>query len=116
MTYYASEKNGNSLKRTPKAPVKLTITTKEDLLILNRYGIAAMRRNRIYRLTNEAYKQGCLLTQKDLTSLMCSSLRTIKEDFYRLRENGLFVPTKGQSNDINGSTNVGNEIKGCFGA
>ncbi|UCH88103.1 MAG: DUF1670 domain-containing protein, partial [Thermoplasmata archaeon] len=100
MIYPASKFNGKVLGKTRRIAVKLTITENTDFEIFDKAGIAAMRRNKIQRLTNEAYDQGGLLTQMDLVNLMCCSLRTIKKDIKQLRNDGIFVPTKGQFNGI----------------
>ncbi|UCE38068.1 MAG: DUF1670 domain-containing protein [Thermoplasmata archaeon] len=94
MIYHTFEINGNSSRKKRTVAIKLTITSNDDFEILGKYGITAMRRNKIQRLTKEAYEQGGLLTKKDLVSLMCSSPKTIKKDLSNLRNNGYFIPTR----------------------
>ncbi len=58
----------------------------EDLEIQKKGGLRAMRQARILRLASEAYEQGALLTQEDLSRLLSSSLNTIKRDLAALRK------------------------------
>jgi biotin operon repressor len=65
-----------------------------------RQGVAALRRSKIQRLTQEAQEQEALLTQEDLARLLCTSRSTIKRDIAYLRAQGVDVPTRGQIKDI----------------
>jgi DNA-binding Lrp family transcriptional regulator len=98
MVYNAYEINGNGSNEEQNLIVELTIATNADFRILKEGGIGAMRRNKIHRLTNEAYEQGGILTQNDLANLMCCSPTTISKSIRQMREDGIFVPTKGQEN------------------
>ncbi len=81
------DETGNSLL--------LTLVDENDAHILRNNGIALLRRLRIYRLTNEAERQGCLLSYQDLYSLLLVSLSTLKRDIALLRKEGYRVPMKG---------------------
>lgn len=90
---------GRSVAECERQVVQLTLYGSEDLAVMSQ-GMAALRRRRILRLTEEAYEQGGLLTHEDLACLLCSSLATVKRDVKALRNQGLVVPTRGQVKDI----------------
>jgi len=91
---------GKKLSECRRIPVRLTLDTVEDLETQKQGGLKAMRQARILRLASEAYEQGALLTQEDLSRILCSSLNTIKRDLAELREDFGAVPTRGQIKDI----------------
>jgi hypothetical protein len=58
--------------------VKLTISHPEDVEILEKKGIHALRQHKMMRFAAEAYNQGGLLVQEDLALLLNSGRRTIQ--------------------------------------
>lgn len=68
-------------------------------------GVAALRRLRLARITQEAYDQGVLLSQEDLAYryLNCG-LRTIRRDVSLFKAEGIWIPTRGQQKDIGRGT------------
>jgi hypothetical protein len=90
---------GRPITESKRVPINLTVDSPDDLVAL-RYSVAALRRSKIQRLTQEAQEQGALLTQEDLARLLCASRSTIKRDIAHLREEGIDVPTRGQVKDI----------------
>lgn len=90
---------GRSMSECKRVAINLTVDSPDDLEAL-RHGIAALRRNKIQRLTQEAREQGALLTQEDLARLLCTSRSTVKRDIAQLRAEGVDVPTRGQVKDI----------------
>lgn len=95
----ANEPPGQAVERCERVAITLTLESEDDLEAL-RYGVAALRRSKIQRLTREAHEQGALLTQEDLARLLCSSRSSIKRDIAALRAAGVDVPTRGQVKDI----------------
>ena len=91
---------GKRLTECRRIPVKLTVDMPEDLETYKQRGLRSMRQARILRLASEAYEQGALLTQEDLSRLLCSSVNTIKRDIAQLREEFGPVPTRGHIQDI----------------
>ena len=74
---------------------------KEDQEVLFRDGVTALRRARVLRITEEAHEQGIDLTQEDLAhNIFGCGLRTIRRDIKALKDNGVYVPTRGQQKDI----------------
>ncbi len=71
----------------------------------NEQGVAALRRFRLARITQEACDQGVLLTQEDLAFryLNCS-VSTIRRDVRIFRELSIAIPTRGQQKDIGRGT------------
>lgn len=90
---------GRPLRECARQPVTLTLYAPDDLVALGS-GVAALRQQRILRLTEEAYEQGALLTHEDLACLLSCSLSTVKRDVQALRQRGLLIPTRGQIKDI----------------
>ena len=90
---------GRAIGECKRVAVKLTLDSRDDLEALGQ-GVAALRRSKIQRLTQEAQEQGGLLSQEDLVRLLCASRSTIKRDIAWLRGQGLDVPTRGQIKDI----------------
>ena len=80
-------------------PVRLTITCIEDLRYASR-DIHELIKQRIVRITNEAFDQGGLLTQVDLSILLGESPRTIGRRIQELQNEGICVPTRGTRMDI----------------
>jgi len=90
---------GRAIAESQRVPVTLTVDSADDLESL-RDSIAALRRSKIQRLTQEAQEQGALLTQEDLARLLCASRSTIKRDIAHLRAQGVNIATRGQVKDI----------------
>jgi len=57
-------------------------------------------KNRIVRITNEAFDQGAYLTQADLSIILGESIKTICRHCQQLKEEGIIVPTRGNRMDI----------------
>ena len=102
LTYLAvSEKTppGRSISESERIPVVLTLHHPDDLEAA-REGVGALRRQKLQRITQEAREQGGLLTQEDLSCLLCTSLSTIRRDIALLRKQEVQTPTRGQIKDI----------------
>jgi biotin operon repressor len=94
-------KHGKPLFEQDKVRVELTLDGGiEDLDVARTQGIQVLRQYRILRLTQEAYDQGGLLTQEDLSRLLHVSSRTIRNDMKELVEDGNTVHTRGYDHDI----------------
>lgn len=94
----AEETAAKSIAQCRKVPVRLTLHDPDDLKTPATVG--DLRRKRAQRMCEEALDQGGLLTQEDLAVLLTTSASTIKRDLRALREQGVFVPTRGQQRDI----------------
>ena len=83
--------------------VKLTIFSEDDVEYAKK-SQKELLKNRIVRLTNEAFEQGTLLTQADLSILLNVSIKTIGRHIKQLLEEGIIVPTRGNIMDIGPGT------------
>lgn len=93
--------HGRRLRDTNLVEIVWTIDAgAEDLLILQQHGRESLRRSRIQRLLTEALEQGAAATQEDLARILQTSVRTIKRDFARLKEQGVTLPTRGHVRGI----------------
>jgi predicted transcriptional regulator len=72
----------------------------EDYEIGQKHGRRMMRQQRILRLLDEALAQGAVATQEDLARVLQVTVRTIKRDCKVLRENGTYLPTRGNLQGI----------------
>ena len=72
----------------------------DDLNVQKEEGSNKLRQLKILRMTEEAYNQGCLLTQEDLARLLQVSSRTIRSDIKSLVSDGNTVHTRGNDQDI----------------
>lgn len=94
-------RHGVPLTDQMKVCVSLTLMAgADDVALLRDQGPAALRQQRVLRLTEEAYGQGGLLTQEDLSLLLHVSTRTIRNDVKELMEAGFTVHTRGYDHDI----------------
>ena len=75
-------------------PVRLTISCNEDIIHASK-DIKELTKQRIIRVTNEAFDQGGLLTQADLSILLGESPRTIGRRIRELQDEGIIIPTRG---------------------
>lgn len=80
-------------------PVRLTLFASEDLETASK-GVNELTRQRILRLTNEAFNQGGLLTQADLSILLGVGIRTVGRRIKELHDEDIIVPTRGSRMDI----------------
>jgi biotin operon repressor len=96
----SNEPSGKPMDDMEKDRVKLTFHQSDDHKVLREQGIKALRQSKIMRMTIEAKDQGILLTQEDLSLLLCCTTRTIRNDIRELRDFGITVPTRGQIKDI----------------
>ena len=84
--------------------LQLTVCDEGDL----RYtSLSELRRKRIIRLLREAKAQGCLLSYKDLTLILLSSLATLKRDISYLRKQGMEIFIKNGNGNGNGNGSNG---------
>ena len=97
----ATEPAGKPLDECAKERIVLThIDIEADSEVLHRHGAQAKRHTQILRMTDEARKQGALLTQEDLAMLLDCDVRTIRRDIKALKEQRYVVATRGQQKDI----------------
>lgn len=74
----------------------LTLVGIDDGKYMKERGLAALRRRRILRITEEAGEQGGLLGYDDLCALLLTSLATVKRDLKQLENDGHEVLVRGR--------------------
>jgi len=94
----ATEGAGKLLNDCSLISVVLSLIDPED--IKNKGDLLQMRRQKLARLSEEAKAQGGLLSQEDLSQLLCCDVRTIRRDTKALKQLGILLPTRGQQKDI----------------
>ncbi|MEW5807106.1 MAG: DUF1670 domain-containing protein [Acidobacteriota bacterium] len=92
---------GVKIEEMKLIPVRLTLYSPEDCQCISQ---KELLRKRILRLTGEAFHQGVLLTQPDLSVLLGESLRTIIRHIRELEKEGEVVLTRGRWKDIGPGT------------
>lgn len=91
----AHEPPGKPIKHCKVVPVELTMLHEADVDVLAEQGPVELRGLKLYRWCCEAKEQGGLLSQEDLARLLCVDPSTVKNIVSRLREQGLYPPTRG---------------------
>ena len=94
------EPAGKSLVQCEKKKIKLTLFTDQDIQLRNKQGLYALHKAQVLRLTEEARRQGALLTQEDLAILLNVSVPTIKRIMAEYRQQDIYIPTRGNYQDI----------------
>jgi biotin operon repressor len=101
--YYSAIKSdvpvGTKVKDMDYVRIKLHLWMREDIESAM-VSQDELLKNRIVRLTNEAFDQGALLTQADLSILLGESIKTISRKINELKQEGIIVPTRGNRMDI----------------
>jgi biotin operon repressor len=102
--YICASKNarhGRPLSEQELVEVELTVDNGiEDLQVLRECGKKALRQLKILRMSDEA---GCVdgsLTQEDLARILGVTARTIRSDIRELEQDGYFIHTRGNDQDI----------------
>jgi len=101
-----SEPPGKPIKECKFKNIILTLDNGlDDLETRQRKGIGTLRRERIKRVTREAFEQGTLLTAEDLAyKIFNVGYRTIVRDLGILRKNEEYVPLRSTQKDIGRTT------------
>jgi len=93
--------HGRALQQRVGQEVTWTVNAgEEDYKVEKQHGRAALRQVRIQRLLSEAVEQGAAASQEDLASALQISVRTIKRDCDHLRQQGIYLPTRGNLKGI----------------
>lgn len=88
-----------NLARKTTIRIKL-IDFSTDIQALADYGLAGLRRHRLARITKQSYDQAALLSYEDLAMILTTSPATVKRDIYFLRQQGMFIMTRGMKHDM----------------
>jgi len=92
---------GKTIAKTRMIPVRLTLVDNEDLDAIKDGAVVALRREiRVRRLTHQAYEQGAVLSQRDLSLLLGYSDSAISLTAVALRKRGEWLPLRGYVADM----------------
>lgn len=106
---------GRPLTQCVTVPVLVTLVTPADADLQQAQGSRALRMARLYRVTQEARRQGGLLSYEDLALLLAMDMSTVRRLVASCRGEGLEVPTRGWVADIGpGSTHKARVIELYF--
>jgi hypothetical protein len=94
------EPAGKPLKACKKKRIKLTLHSMEDLEVEERHGLAYLRYEKVRKLCWQAYNQGALLTQEDISRLLTMSVSGVKKIVAQHKRDGNRLPTRGNYHDI----------------
>jgi hypothetical protein len=100
------EPAGKPLEQCRLVRIRLTVDAPTDLDHLRHGGggMPALRRARLVRLALEAVAQDARLTQEDFVRLLGVDIRTIRRMIREFRQQGVYLPTRGYSQDIGRGT------------
>lgn len=101
-----AEPAGKPIAQCRLVRIRLTLDVPEDLQLLQsgRGGLPELRRVRLLRMALEAVEQGARLTQEDFVRLLGVDLRTVRRIIRHYRQGGVYLPTRGYSQDIGRGT------------
>ena len=111
----AMEPAGKPIKDCRVVPILLTCFCDADIDVLREHGSVELRAERLYRFCCEAREQEALLSYEDLRLLLGVDISTVKDLVRRLRDQGLFVPTRGAVKDIGPDPSHKKQIAGLLG-
>jgi hypothetical protein len=104
-------KRGQSIANTKLKPVVLSMVTDSDHdLFSHGFDSATLRKNRIKRWCDEAFDQGGLLSQLDLSILLGMCDATISKHVNEIQNSGHLLPTRGNIHDLSGAITHKREI------
>ncbi len=101
---HISEPAGKPLKNCKSQRIILTLRCKQDLKIRAHKGIKSFSKIVISRICWQALKQNTLLTQEDIAFLLNLSRATVKRLLSELKNQGHYIPTRGNYHDIGPGT------------
>jgi hypothetical protein len=108
--YYSAvafgEPAGKPIAHCRMVRVRLTVDAPTDVEHVRPGGggVPAMRRARLFRMVLEAVEQGARLTQEDFVRLLGVDVRTVRRMIGEFRRGGVYLPTRGYSQDIGRGT------------
>jgi biotin operon repressor len=107
----AFPKRGQSIANTRLRPVVLAMVTDDDHdIYAHGFDSATLRKNRIKRWCDQAFDQGGLLTQLDLSILLGICDATISKYVQEIQNSGHLLPTRGNIHDLSGAITHKREI------
>ena len=105
-------KKYQSIANTPMKPVVLSFVTDHDIdHIAHGFNAVSLRKKRLERWVHEAFDQGALLTQLDLSILLGISDAVVSKYVNEIQSGGRhLLPTRGNVHDLSGAITHKREI------
>ena len=104
-------KRGKSIAQTRLKPVVLSFITDADIEHLAQgFQTTSLRKKRLVRWIDEAFEQGALLTQLDLSMLLGIGDAAVSQYVNEIQKNGKLLPTRGNIHDLSGAITHKREI------
>jgi len=104
-------KRGKAIAQTRLKPVVLSFITDADIEhIAHGFDSKSMRKKRLTRWIDEAFDQGALLTQLDLSMLLGVCDAVVSQYVNEIQKEGKLLPTRGNIHDLSGAITHKREI------
>lgn len=104
-------KRAQPIAATRMKPVVLSFVTDEDIShIAHGFDSKSLRKKRLARWVDQAYDQGALLTQLDLSMLLGVCDAVVSQYVGEIQKQGNLLPTRGNIHDLSGAITHKREI------
>jgi len=104
-------KRAQPIAATRMKPVVLSFVTDEDIShIAHGFDSKSLRKKRLARWVDQAYDQGALLTQLDLSMLLGVCEAVVSQYVSEIQKQGNLLPTRGNIHDLSGAITHKREI------
>ena len=104
-------KRNQSIANTRLKPVILSFITNADIdHIAHGFDSTSLRKKRLIRWVHEAFDQGALLTQLDLSILLGVCDAVVSKYVNEIQAEGILLPTRGNIHDLSGAITHKREI------
>ena len=104
-------KRGKAIAQTRIKPVVLSFITDADIEhIAHGFDSKSLRKKRLTRWVDEAFEQGALLTQLDLSMLLGVCDAVVSQYVNEIQSEGKLLPTRGNIHDLSGAITHKREI------
>jgi hypothetical protein len=108
-------KRGKAIAQTRIKPVVLSFITDADIEhIAHGFDSKSLRKKRLIRWVDEAFDQGALLTQLDLSMLLGVCDAVVSQYVNEIQKEGKLLPTRGNIHDLSGAITHKREIITLF--
>lgn len=104
-------KRGKAIAQTRLKPVVLSFIADEDIEhIAHGFDSKSLKKKRLSRWVDEAFDQGALLTQLDLSLLLGITEAVVSQYVNEIQKEGKLLPTRGNIHDLSGAITHKREI------
>jgi len=104
-------KRGKSIAQTKLKPVVLSFIADEDIEhVAHGFDAKSLKKKRLIRWIDQAFDQGALLTQLDLSILLGVTEGVVSQYVIEIQKEGKLLPTRGNIHDLSGAITHKREI------